>query len=83
MTGDENREGSDQQGAGETPRAEWRRYHCPVCSHWDRVTVTGEQASWIQCSHCDTLLEVLYDQGGAETIPVRVMLNPPKEGGDG
>ena len=80
MTGKKTRKGGGGTPPGEAESAEWRRYHCPVCGHWDRVTLSGEEASWIQCSHCDTLLEVLYEQGSGETIPVRVMLDPPEEG---
>lgn len=79
MTGKKTRGEGGGQSSGEAAGGEWRRYHCPVCGHWDRLTLTGEQASWIQCSHCDTLLEVLYEQGVSETIPVRVMLNPPED----
>jgi len=63
---------------GQEARGEevWSRYHCPVCSHQDRVTVTGPVAR-ISCSHCDTFLEVRFSAALSETASVRVAIDLP------
>jgi len=55
----------------------WRRCHCPVCGHQDRVTVRDRQAT-IHCSHCETLLEVTLDTPTSESVSVRVALELPE-----
>lgn len=49
----------------------WSRYHCPVCGHQDAVTL-GEPVTHIECSHCDTPLEVRLRTPTSETASVRV-----------
>ncbi len=59
--------GAEQSGSGEV----WSRYHCPVCGHQDGVTLRGP-ITHIQCSHCDTPLEVHLRTPTSETASVRV-----------
>jgi len=66
-------EGGKDAGSGEV----WSRYHCPVCGHQDRVTVTAPVAR-ISCSHCDTFLEVRFSAALSETASVRVAIDLPE-----
>ncbi len=68
------REGA-QGGAQEADP--WRRYHCPVCGHQDRVTLAGA-SSRIECSHCNTPLVVWLETPSSERVTVRVDLELPR-----
>jgi hypothetical protein len=66
-SGDPSTPGAERSGSGEV----WSRYHCPVCGHQDGVTLR-EPVTHIQCSHCETPLEVHLRTPTSESASVRV-----------
>ncbi len=63
-----------EQGGAEV----WSRYHCPVCGHSDRVTLTGSTAR-ILCSHCETPLQVTLSTPDSESVSARVDLESRRQ----
>ncbi len=66
----------DDAAAGELDSGEeWHRYRCPVCGHADGIHLREEAPVQIQCSYCDTPLEVRLSSDAAERASVQV--SPP------
>jgi hypothetical protein len=65
--------------SGERPDADegptWHTFACPVCGHRDRAP-DGPGPTHIQCSHCDTTLEIEVGRPTSERTEARVVREP-------
>lgn len=75
MSGPRNDAEAGELDSGE----EWHRYRCPVCGHADGIRLREDEPLRIQCSYCDTPLEVRLSSEATERALVQVA--PPASEG--